>query len=87
VLITERTCYYSSRRKTTTPTSACVSNISIPMLRKSPNMPTLELQTKLQDMYKCQIGYDTIWRRKHRDHKQLYGSWEGSFKQLFNWRA
>jgi hypothetical protein len=50
-------------------------------------MGVKELQVKLQDDYKCTIGYDTVWKGKEKALDQLYGSWEESFRLLYNWKA
>ncbi|CAO2190691.1 unnamed protein product [Urochloa humidicola] len=86
VLIDEHTCYSSSRRKTTTPTCSWVASKAIPILRKFPKMTPVELQAKLQDMYKCEIKYDTVWRGKQVALGELHGTWDESFQQLYNWR-
>uniref|UniRef100_A0A0A9AJL5 Uncharacterized protein n=1 Tax=Arundo donax TaxID=35708 RepID=A0A0A9AJL5_ARUDO len=46
-----------------------------------------ELQNRLQDAHKCTIAYDTFWKEKEKTLKELYGSWEESFKLLYNWKA
>jgi hypothetical protein len=33
------------------------------------------------------MGYDTVWKGGEKTMAQLYGSWEESFRQLFNWKA
>ncbi|XP_062201788.1 uncharacterized protein LOC133904333 [Phragmites australis] len=87
VVMDGHTCTSSSRRKTTTPTSAWVADKAIPILRKSPNMGAKELQSRLQDDHKCTIAYDTVWKGKEKALQELYGSWEESFQQLYNWKV
>jgi hypothetical protein len=40
----------------------------------------------LEEKYKYEIHYDTVWRGQLA-LKELHGSWEESFQTLFNWRA
>jgi hypothetical protein len=46
-----------------------------------------ELQKRLEEKYKCEIHYDTVWKGRQLAIKELHGSWEESFQMLFNWRA
>jgi hypothetical protein len=32
------------------------------------------------------IFYDTVWKDKDKALRELYGTWEDSFKLLFRWR-
>ena len=75
----------SSRRRTTTPTSAWVASKAIKILRKSP-MSTKDLLLKLQDDHKCEIHYDTVWAGRNKALAELYGTWEESFKLLYRWK-
>jgi hypothetical protein len=86
VLIDEHHCTSSGRRKTTTPTSAWVASLAIPILRKKSFMGAKELQTTLQDTYNCQIAYETMWKGKEKALDLLYGTWEDSFQLLFRWK-
>jgi len=76
----------SSRRRTTTPTSAWVASKAIKILRKSP-MSTKDLLLKLQDDHKCEIHYDTVWAGRNKALAELYGTWEESFKLLYRWNG
>jgi hypothetical protein len=87
VLIEEHTCTSSARRKTTTPTSAWVASKVIHLLKKESNMGPKELRKRLEEKYKCEIHYDTVWKGRQLAIKELHGSWEESFQMLFNWRA
>jgi hypothetical protein len=49
-------------------------------------MGAKELQTILQEQHNCTIAYDTVWKGKEKALKELYGTWEDSFKLLFSWR-
>jgi hypothetical protein len=50
-------------------------------------MGTKDLQTRLEGDWKCTIGYDTVWKGREKAMAHLYGSWEESFGQLYNWKA
>jgi hypothetical protein len=85
-LTDEHRCISSGRRKTTTPTSAWVASLAIPILRKKPFMGAKELQTTLQDTHNCQIAYETVWKGKEKALGLLYETWEDSFQLLFRWK-
>jgi hypothetical protein len=87
VLNDVHTCTSSSRRKTTSPSCKWVASKAVSILRKNPQMVVTELQMKLQDDYKCIIGYDTVWRGKGKALDQLYGTWKESFQLLYNWKV
>jgi hypothetical protein len=87
VLIEEHTCTSSARRITMTPTSAWVASKVIHLLKKESNMGPKELRKRLEQKYKCEIHYDTVWKGRQLAIKELHGSWEESFQMLFNWRA
>jgi hypothetical protein len=83
----EHHCTSSARRKTTTPTSAWVASLVLPILKKKSFMGAKELQTILQDTHNCIIHYETVWKGKEKALGQLYGTWEDNFQLLFRWRA
>jgi hypothetical protein len=80
-------CTSSMMRKTTTPSAKWDADKAITILQTTPNMGAKALQITLQDDWKCTIANDTIWKGRENVMAQLYGSWEESFKQLFNWKA
>ena len=80
------TCTSSGRRRTSTPTSAWVAAKALPILAKKPHTGAKDLQTFLQDTYKCTISYDTVWYGKEKALKELFGTWEESFQLLFSWK-
>jgi hypothetical protein len=53
---------------------------------KKPQMGAKELQETLQWFHNVTIGYDTVWKGKEKPLKELFGSWEESFKLLFSWK-
>jgi hypothetical protein len=83
----EHRCTSSARRKTTTPTSAWVASLALPILKKKSFMGTKELQTTLQDTHNCTIVYETVWKGKEKALGQLYGTWEDNFQLLFRWKV
>jgi hypothetical protein len=82
----EHRCTSSGRRKTTTPTSAWVASLALPILKKKPFMGAKELHTTLQDTNNCQIVYETVWNGKQKALGELYGTWEDNFQLLFRWK-
>jgi hypothetical protein len=73
--------------KTTTPTSAWIASKVIHLLKKESNMGLKELRKRLEEKYKCEIHYDTVWKGRQLAIKELHDSWEEKFQMLFNWRA
>jgi hypothetical protein len=86
VIVDKHTCTSSGRRKTTTPTSSWVASLALSFLTKKPHMGAKELQNTLQEQHNCTISYDTVWKGKEKALRELYGTWEDSFKLLFRWR-
>jgi hypothetical protein len=86
VLHDSHTCTCSGRRKTTTPSCGWVAFHALPVLMKKPHMGAKELQDTLQGVHNVTIGYNTVWKGKEKALKELFGSWEESFKLLFSWR-
>jgi hypothetical protein len=86
VLHDTHTCTSSGRRKTTTPSCGWVAFHALPLLMKKPQMGAKELQDTLQGVHNVTIGYDTVWKGKEKTLKELFSSWEESFKLLFSWR-
>jgi hypothetical protein len=86
VLNDHHTCTSSGRRRTSTPTSALVASKALPIIVKKPHIGAKELQTTLQDTYKCTIAYDTVWYGKEKALKVLFGTWEESFQLLYSWK-
>jgi hypothetical protein len=82
----EHHCTSSGRRKTTTPTSAWVVVLALPILKKKSFMGAKELHTDLQDTHNYQIAYETFWKGQQKALGQLYGTWEDSFQLLFRWK-
>jgi hypothetical protein len=86
VIVDRHTCTSSGRRKTTTPTSSWVASLALTILTKKPHMGAKELQNTLQEQHNCTISYDTVWKGKEKALRELYGTWEDSFKLLSRWR-
>jgi hypothetical protein len=53
---------------------------------KKPQMAAKELQETPQGVHNVTIGYDNVWKGKEKALKELFGSWEESFKLPFSWR-
>jgi hypothetical protein len=86
VIVDKHTCTSSGRRKTTTPTSSWVASLALSFLTKKPHVGAKELQNTLQEQHNCTILYDIVWKGKEKALRELYGTWEDSFKLLFRWR-
>jgi hypothetical protein len=62
VLTEEHTLLPVLEGKTTTPTRAWVASKVIHLLKKESNIGPEELWKRLEEKYKCEIHYDTVWR-------------------------
>jgi len=66
---------------------AWVAEKSIGILRTEPNIGAGELQKRLKAEYKVTTGYQTVWKAKEKAMAKLYGTWEQSFQNLWNFKA
>ncbi|XP_047942757.1 uncharacterized protein LOC125189528 [Salvia hispanica] len=64
-----------------------VGEKAIPFLKKDPNMGAIKLQNELQEKYVTTIHYSTIYAGMQIACENLYGTWEDSFGNLFNFKA
>ncbi|KAK3131503.1 hypothetical protein QOZ80_6AG0507320 [Eleusine coracana subsp. coracana] len=56
-------------------------------LRKKPELGAGALQDRLLEKYSVEVHYNTVWLGRHKAMEAIYGSWEESFENLFNFRA
>ena len=53
---------------------------------KKSNMGAKELQKILQDQHPVTISYEVAWLGKEKVLKELFGTWEDNFRQLYSWK-
>ncbi|XP_047948887.1 uncharacterized protein LOC125194687 [Salvia hispanica] len=80
-------CSSTGRVRTKMASYHWVGEKAIPFLKKDPNMGAKKLQNELQDKYVTTIHYSTIYAGLQIAREKLYGTWEDSFENLFNFKA
>ncbi len=80
-------CASRSRVKGTMASQAWVAERAIPLLKKKPSMGAAEVQDTLQDKYKIEINYQTVWYGRQRAADKLFGKWDDSFDWLYRFKA
>ncbi|XP_041995668.1 uncharacterized protein LOC121745779 [Salvia splendens] len=83
----EHFCSSTGRVRTKMASYHWVGEKAIPFLKKDPNMGAIKLQNELQEKYVTTIHYSTIYVGMHIAREKLYGTWEDSFGNLFNFKA
>jgi hypothetical protein len=66
---------------------AWIAERAIPLLKKKPDMKTVDIQSFLQDKYNIQINYQTVWYGRQRAADKLFGKWDDSFDWLYRFKA
>ena len=64
-----------------------VRDKAIPFLKKDPNMLATKLKKELEEKYQVTIGYPTVHLGREKARQELFGTWEDSFGDLFNFKA
>ncbi|CAO2043102.1 unnamed protein product [Urochloa humidicola] len=80
-------CASRSRVLGTMANQAWVAERAIPLLKKEPGMGAREIGDALQDKYKIQIHYQTVWYGRQRAADKLFGKWDDSFDWLYRFKA
>ncbi|XP_008670606.1 uncharacterized protein [Zea mays] len=57
------------------------------MLIKEPGLGAREMQYRLEDQFTVTLSYNKVWEGRKLALKELHGTWEDSFKLLWNWKA
>ena len=57
------------------------------MLKKDPTVVAVKILKDLQDEHHVTLNYHTVWKGKQKAATSLYGSWEESFRMLYNYKA
>jgi hypothetical protein len=64
-----------------------VANKEVAMLKKDPTIGAVKILKELQDEHHVTLDYRTVWKGKQKAAIGLYGSWEESFRSLYNYKA
>ena len=64
-----------------------VGEKAIPFLKKDPNMGAKKLQYELEEKYEIKLHYSTVYAGMQIALEKMYGTWEDSFGNLFNFKA
>jgi hypothetical protein len=51
------------------------------------NLIATKLQQRIKDKYKVKIPYRIVYDGKGLAHKQLFGSWDNSFNNLYRFKS
>ena len=57
------------------------------MLKKDPTIGAVKILKELQEEHHVTLDYNTVWKGKQKAATSLYGSWEESFRMLYNYKA
>ena len=57
------------------------------ILKKDPTIGIVKILKELQDEHHVTLYYRTVWKGKQKEATSLYGSWEESFRMLYNYKA
>ena len=66
---------------------AWVVERAIPLLKRKPNMGAPAVKEELEEKYKIQIAYQTIWYGRQRVADKLFGKWSDSYDWLYRFKA
>ncbi|RLN16694.1 hypothetical protein C2845_PM02G27510 [Panicum miliaceum] len=80
-------CASRSRVLGTMAYQAWIAERTIPLLKKKPGIGSKEVQTILQDKYKIEINYQTVWYGRQRAADKLFGKWDDSFDWLYRFKT
>ena len=58
---------------------AWVAERAIPLLKRKANMGAPAVKEELEEKYKIQIAYQTVWYGTQRAADKLFGKWSDSY--------
>uniref|UniRef100_A0A453EVK2 MULE transposase domain-containing protein n=1 Tax=Aegilops tauschii subsp. strangulata TaxID=200361 RepID=A0A453EVK2_AEGTS len=64
-----------------------VADKAATMLKKDPTIGAVKILKELQEEHHVTLDYHTVWKGKQKAATSLYGSWEESFRMLYNYKA
>ena len=83
----EHICSSTSGKFTGMTTQSWVADKAATMLKKDPTIGFVQILKDLQDEHHVTLKYHTVWKGKQKAATGLYGSWEESFRMLYNYKA
>ncbi|WVZ93499.1 hypothetical protein U9M48_039471 [Paspalum notatum var. saurae] len=83
----EHQCSSKCRLEGTMASQAWVAERAIPLLKRKHNMGAKEVQEALQDKYKININYQTVYYSTQRAADKLFGKWDDSWDWLYRFKA
>src|SRR5438105_10150032 len=84
---TEHICDSTSRSKTRMTYQAWVADKARDIMKKEPTIGAGKMLRTLQEEHNVILSYPIVWKGKQRAGNSLYGSWEESFRMLYNYKA
>ena len=66
---------------------AWVAERAIPLQKRKPNMGAAAVKEELEEKYKIQIAYQTVWYGTQRAADKLFGKWSDSYDWLYRFKA
>lgn len=83
----EHKCASRSRVCGTMASQAWVAERAIPLLKRKSNMGAKEVKDALEEKYRIQINYQTMWYGRQRAAEKLFGNWDDLFDWLYRFKA
>ncbi|WVZ54516.1 LOW QUALITY PROTEIN: hypothetical protein U9M48_005302 [Paspalum notatum var. saurae] len=80
-------CSSKCRLEGTMASQAWVAERAIPLLKRKHNIGAKEVQEALQDKYKININYQTVYYGTQRAADKLFGKWDDSWDWLYRFKA
>ena len=66
---------------------AWVTERAIPLLKRKPTMGASAVKEELEDKYKININYQTMWYGRHWAADKLFGKWSNSYDWLYRFKV
>ena len=83
----EHNCPSISRVEGRMASQAWIAERAIPLLKRKPGMGAKEVKDELEEKYKIQIPYQTVWYGRQRASDILFDKWDDSYDSLYRFKA
>ena len=83
----EHNCPSISRVEGRMASQAWVAERAIPLLKRKSGMGAKEVKDELEEKYKIQIPYQTVWYGRQRASDILFDKWDDSYDSLYRFKA
>jgi hypothetical protein len=84
---TQHICSSTSGKVTNMTCQSWVADKAKAILKKDPTLSAVKLLKELEEEHHVTLNYRTVWKGKQKAATSLYGSWEESFRSLYNYKA